>query len=138
MIPPVTTTVSSGTPPAQAPAATPNPNPGPAASPQPGGTPAEDVAAIKARVAELQGQAAEHQRNAQFWYEKANKGGAKPEKDPPAATEDNVDVLDLITTKGAKGLDKLLMAKRGYIRKEDAESLVNSKAAQLTKRRRSF
>jgi hypothetical protein len=71
----------------------------------------------------------ESDRNARFWFEKANKKDGPAPAAAPA--EEEPDVLDLLTTKGAKGLDELL-AKRGFVKKEEAVSLVNSKASQLT------
>lgn len=132
-VPPITTTVSH----TQAPPAT-SPNPtAPAGSPQAGaGSGAEDLAAIKAELETLKGRVAESDRNAQFWYDKAT--SAKPAPQPaPAATDDDdkTDVLDVITTKGVKGLGELVdkvAKKRGWVSREEAETLVNSKAAQLT------
>lgn len=121
--PPVSTTVSGAPPPT--PAVTP-PAVVPAAQP-----PAEDVAAIKARLAELENQNGELTRTAQFWADKAKGGAPAPKAKPDVVDDDNVDVLDVLTTKGVKGLDEL-MAKRGYVRKDYVDQTVDGKANQIT------
>jgi hypothetical protein len=110
----------------------------PSGAAPPVAAPAEDVAALKARIAALEGETTtlkttntEHQRNAQFWYEKA-RGGAtvdppKPKEEPDA----EVDLLELITTQGTKGLTAYLK-KQGLATRDQVESLVNTRAAQLT------
>jgi hypothetical protein len=120
-VPPVTVT-----PPAR-PAAAPAPPP---AAPPPDS--AAQLAAEKTRTAQLEAQVAEHQRNAQFWFEKANKGAGKPSAEAAPVAEPEVDLLDVITTKGAKGLTEYLK-QQGMVTRDEATSLVNSKAAQIAK-----
>lgn len=117
---PVSTTISSSQP------ATPATPVAPAAPSQ-----AEDAAVLKARIAALEGQVSEKDRAAQYWYGKAHSATPAAAKPADKAPEDDTDLLDLITTKGVKGLDEL-MAKRGYARKEEVEATVNAKAAQMT------
>lgn len=117
-------TVSASAPPTPTPAAAPVVAP-PAVQPA-----AADVAALNARLSELEGQVGEHKRTAQFWYEKATKGAKAAE--PAAPAEPEVDVLDVLTTKGAKGLDELL-AKRGYVRSDEVDTRVNAKATQIVR-----
>ena len=103
-----------------------------------GGTPAaaaaptaEQVAALNAKITALEGTVTEHQRNAQFWFEKA-KGGATAEPPKPREEpEGEVDLLELITTQGTKGLTAYLK-KQGLATRGEVESLVNTRAAQLT------
>jgi hypothetical protein len=94
--------------------------------------PAEDIAAVKAELEALKGQLSEKERAAQFWYEKARSGApAEPAKAAAAEPEEDVDLLDLIATKGPKGFDAY-MRKRGYVSREEVDAAVNSKAAQLS------
>ncbi len=87
------------------------------------------MAALRTELAASQAQGAEHERTARFWFDKSKNG--TPEK-PAAATEDaDEDVLDLITSKGAKGLAALLK-KQGFISAAEVDEKVNEKAAQIT------
>jgi hypothetical protein len=100
------------------------------AEPQEPAAPAVDAAELQRQIDELKEQVAEGQRTAEFWANKAR--AAAP---PAAATpveEDEPDVLEAITTKGAKGFDELA-SKRGFIRKDEVEALINTHAASLTK-----
>lgn len=80
------------------------------------------------QIDELKEQVAEGQRTAQYWADKAKAGA--PAAAAPAEEED--DVLEAITTGGAKGFDALAQ-KRGFIRKDQVEALIDSKASALTK-----
>jgi flagellin-like hook-associated protein FlgL len=92
-----------------------------------------DAAALQKEIENLKGQVAEHQRTTQFWYEKAAAAVPKaPKSESKSEPEDDVDILDVITTKGSKGLDDLL-AKRGYVRGADVDQKVNAKAAELVR-----
>jgi hypothetical protein len=123
--PPITV---STVPPAQPPSTS-----APAASPQAGGgTAAADAAVLQQELETLKGKLADTERNAQFWYEKASTKEKAPVTTAERAAEDDTDVLDVITTKGSKGLDELV-AKRGYVRKDEVQAMVNEKAIQLTK-----
>ncbi len=113
--------VSSGTP-AAAPAATPAAATAPTAA---------EVAALKAELETSKQQAAEHERTAQFWYNKSNAKPAPAEKPAAAAEEEDDDVLDLITSKGAEGLEALLK-KRGFVSAAEVDEKVNAKASQIT------
>src|SRR5262249_1613501 len=122
--PPPATTVS-GQPPA-APAAQPGAAP-PAAPPaqQPAGPTREEFDTLKQQLAE-------QNRATQFWYEKATKGSSEPTKPAAAEPKKDVDLLDLITTRGAEGFDAY-MKERGYVSREEVEERVNSKASQIAK-----
>ena len=122
---PIATTVTGNPPPAAAPpAAAP-----PAAAP-PAAT-ADDLAAIRKELDTLKSRNQELERTAQFWFDKASKGGQPAEKkdDPPA---DDVDLLDVITTKGSKGLDEVL-EKRGFVRADQVDSKIETRAQQLVR-----
>lgn len=95
--------------------------------------PPVDMAALQAQVAALTQEVAEGQRTAEFWHQKATEKPEPARKEPPVATgdDDDPDLLELITTKGVKGLDAL-MAKRGYVRADQVDAKVNAKASQLT------
>lgn len=80
------------------------------------------------QIDELKEQSAEHQRTAEFWAQKAKATPAAA----AAATDDDPDVLEAITTGGAKGFDALAK-KRGFVQKGEVEELINTKASQLTK-----
>lgn len=81
------------------------------------------------QIDELKEQVAESQRTSEFWANKAKAGTPAPAV-APAEEED--DVLEAITTGGAKGFDALAQ-KRGFIRKSEVEALIDSKASALTK-----
>ena len=113
------TSVVSATPPAAAP---------PVAAAPPAGPTAAEVEALKAELATSKAAAAENERTAKFWHGKAT---AAPEKPAAAAPpEDETDVLDVITSKGEKGLDALLK-KRGFVTKAELDSTVDAKANQI-------
>lgn len=112
-------TVSASAPPA---AAAP---PSAVATPQPA---AVDTAAFQRQIDELKEQVAESNRTAQYWADKAK--ASAPAK--PAEAEDDTDVLETITTKGAKGFDELA-SKRGFIRKDEVNELINQRASVLTR-----
>ncbi len=94
----------------------------------PAAAPVVDVAAFQKQIDELKEQVAEGQRTAQYWADKA-KTPAAAKTEP---VEEEPDVLEAITTGGAKGFDALAK-KRGFIQREEVESLINTRAASLTK-----
>jgi len=88
----------------------------------------EDFTSLRTELAELRGQVSEQQRTAEYWMERAlRKEQATPAAEEP---EEEVDVLDVLTTQGAKGLDAIL-AKRGYARLNQVDERVNNRATQL-------
>jgi len=91
---------------------------------------AEDVAAIKAELAAAKADAAEKARVADYWYGQRAQAAAPPTPEPEPEPEEDIDVLDALTTKGMKGLDEIL-AKRGYVRGDEVDARVNSRANQL-------
>ncbi|MBV9448556.1 MAG: hypothetical protein JO345_21940 [Streptosporangiaceae bacterium] len=99
----------------------------PAAPPQP----AIDAAALQRQIDELKQSLGEKDRAIEFWQSKS----ARPEpaaKAEPVEEEPEADVLDVITSKGAKGLDELL-ARRGYVRKSEVEQITDAKAQAFAK-----
>jgi len=88
------------------------------------------AAAFQAQIDELKEQVAEGQRTAQYWADKAKT--AAPAKAAVADPEDDTDVLEAITTGGAKGFDALA-EKRGFMKRGEVETLINQRATSLTK-----
>lgn len=84
-----------------------------------------------AELASLRAEIAENKRAAEFWYTKATTQTSAPTAAAEPEPEDDTDLLDLISTKGAKGFDAY-MRKRGYASKEEVDQAVNNKAAQLS------
>lgn len=88
---------------------------------------------LQQQIADLREQVAESNRTAQFWADKAKTTSASvPAPIGEEEEEEEPDVLEAITTRGAKGFDQLA-SKRGFIRREEVESLINAKATALTK-----
>jgi hypothetical protein len=114
----------SATPPA-APAQQPNPQQQ---------QPTVDVKALQDKIAALESDSAESKRAAQYWAEKARTSATPPPKEKEPEAEPETDMLDLIASRGAKGLDEFLV-KRGYTKASDVENRVNSKVAEVTKER---
>ena len=95
--------------------------------------PAIDPAALQAQIDELKEQVAEQTRTAQFWADKARAASNGNGHAPAApAAEEEPDVLEAITTGGAKGFDELA-AKRGFVRKTEVERMIDAKANQVTR-----
>ena len=65
----------------------------------------------------------------QFWHGKAT---AKPEAAKPAEAEADIDLLDVIGTKGAKGLDEVLK-QRGYVSKADVQNLIAGEVDRISR-----
>lgn len=86
---------------------------------------------FSAEITRLRAEIAEKDQAVRYWHGQAK---AIPTAQPTPVTpeEDDTDVLDLITTKGAKGLDELL-AKRGYMRADEVERTVNQKATAIAR-----
>lgn len=59
----------------------------------------------------------------QYWHGKATKGPAAGGQASVEQPGDDVDLLDVIGTKGTKGLDAVLKA-RGYVSKDDVQALI--------------
>jgi hypothetical protein len=93
---------------------------------------APDVAHYQRQIDELKEQVAESQRTAQFWAQKAANGAPAAPAAPHTDDGDDDDVLEAITTGGAKGFDALA-AKRGFIRRNEVEELIETRATTLTK-----
>lgn len=93
---------------------------------------APDAAALQTQIAELKEQVAEEQRTAEFWAQKAKAN--TPAAPAAAATEveDDTDVLEALTTGGTKGFDALAN-KRGFIKRDEVQALIDAKAGSLSK-----
>lgn len=91
--------------------------------------PAAELAAIKAENATLKATAAEKEEAARYWHEQAKgkTATAATAKETKTDEETDPDLLELITSKGVKGLDEVL-AKRGFVRQEDVDGKINAKA----------
>jgi hypothetical protein len=87
------------------------------------------VAALTAERDALRGTAAENERTARYWYDQAHKG--EPAKPAAEAKAEQIDLLDLITSKGEAGLADWIK-KQGLVSRDDVAGMVNEKAAQLT------
>jgi hypothetical protein len=98
----------------------------------PAGPTAAELATLTAERDALKATAAEQQRAAEYWHEKATKGAAPaPKKEEP---EPEVDLLDLITSGGPKAL-KAYLRKEGLVTGADVEATVSAKVAQVTAER---
>lgn len=95
-----------------------------------------DAAALQSQIDELKEQVAESTRTAEFWAERAKAAQpppAAPVRQPePEEEEDDTDVLEAITTGGTKGLNKILK-KAGFVTRDEAASMVETRAKALTK-----
>jgi hypothetical protein len=94
-----------------------------------------DVKALAAENAALKQQVQEKDEAVRFWHGEAKKTAAPAKGAPAAETEDDTDLLDLIGTKGAKGLDEHL-AKRGYVKSSEVDKRVEERAGQFTREAR--
>jgi hypothetical protein len=77
---------------------------------------------------------AEAERKSTYWHEQATKKSAQPEpreEVKPKKEAKPKDFGKLFTDGDTEALDEYL-AERGYVRKEDAEQMIESKATQLT------
>jgi len=98
-------------------------------------TTSPELAALQKEINDLKEQVAESNRTAQFWADKAKATAATPASPlhPDDEEEDDeTDVLEAITTNGVKGFDSLA-AKRGYMKRDEVENLINQRATVLTK-----
>jgi hypothetical protein len=105
----------------------------PAEATTPTTTPTVDAEALRRENEALKNSAAEHQRTAQFWYEKASKGETAP-KAKTEEPEPEIDVLDL-ATKGGKAFEKYLgdwAKKNGYVRGSEMTAAIEHKTSELT------
>ncbi len=96
----------------------------------PGTITREEFDALKEKLAE-------QERTTQFWYDRANGRAGRQSSDddgesnkPAKNDEPDVDLLDLITTRGAKGFEEYMRSK-GFVTREEAENLIGSKAGEL-------
>jgi hypothetical protein len=104
----------------------------PPAAPAAPAAAAPDVTDYQRQIDELKEQVAEGQRTAQFWAQKAAANGAPAPAAPKTDDGDDDDVLEAITTGGAKGFDALAQ-KRGFVRRNEVEELIETRATTLTK-----
>jgi hypothetical protein len=94
---------------------------------------ADENALLKRTLADKDRVIGEKDQAVQYWHGQA-KGAKQPadDKQPPAEAEDTTDLLDLIGTKGAKGLDDYLKAK-GFVKGSDVAAAVNTKAQEISR-----
>jgi hypothetical protein len=91
-------------------------------------TPVDNTAELTALRAEL----AQTKQATQFWADKYQASSAAPPA--PVTTpvpEEEVDILDILATQGAKGFDAF-MRKRGYVQQAEVDATVNAKGQQLS------
>lgn len=79
----------------------------------------------------LQGRVREADSAAGFWKGKADTAPAKPADKPAADNLDELDLVDIITTKGAKGLAEV-MTRLGYAKRSDIELQISSTRNQIS------
>lgn len=118
------------------------PAPAPAAAaqqqaPAATGPTAAELQAIREENEALKSQVNQHQETARYWADKAKNGGEPKPAAAAAAEGEDEDLLELITTKGAKGLEAF-MAKRGFVKASDVDARVNTKAGQIAKEQELF
>ena len=85
-----------------------------------------------AEIAALKAELAETRKATEFWANKATQSSTPPpaaEKAEPEAEE--IDLLDVLSTQGVKGFQKVLNS-LGYAKRSEVIAEVNSKAAQIT------
>lgn len=85
---------------------------------------------LEKTIAELREQVAESQRTAQFWAERAQTPAAPAQAPAAPEPEEEIDVLEAITTEGATGFDRLA-EKRGFIKRTEVEQLIDSRATAI-------
>jgi hypothetical protein len=104
----------------------------PGAQPGAGGGAAQPSAAdLQKQIDTLKTQNADATRAAEFWHKKATEAAA-PAGDKKEPAEEEVDLLDLIASKGEKGFAAYLKSK-GYTSREEVDGLVTAKATQIAK-----
>ncbi|HWE51392.1 MAG TPA: hypothetical protein VG273_16490 [Bryobacteraceae bacterium] len=91
-----------------------------------------DAAGLQKQVDELRAQLTEKENAAQFWHDRAQQHAQPAKQDAAPAADDDVDILELITTKGSKGLDEYI-AKKGFVRADEVDKRVNAKATAVQK-----
>ena len=94
--------------------------------------PVKDAATLQAEIDALRAQVEEKQQAAEFWQKKASAAPAAAPTKPAASEEDDLDVLDAIASKGARGFDEIAN-KRGFIRKDEVEKLIDAKASNIAR-----
>ena len=97
--------------------------------------PAQDNAAklaeLESQINALKQQHRDAEESARYWHEQAKSKPAKEEKPAAAAAEeDDIDPIELLSKKGAAGLDELL-AKRGFVKATDVNQTVSAAKEQL-------
>ena len=86
-------------------------------------------AALEAKLTSMQEALNEQGNVAKFWYEKAT--ASTKEVAPKETATDDEDILEIMA-KGGKAFEDM-MTKRGYVKADDVDKKVNSRAAQLAK-----
>lgn len=91
----------------------------------------QQIDALKAEKTAADQRAREHEESARYWHDKAKTGG-EPAAKPAAKTdeEEEIDPIELLSKKGAAGLDELL-TKRGWAKNDAVSATVEQARQQL-------
>jgi hypothetical protein len=88
-----------------------------------------DAKALQKEIETLRSQVSEKDEAVRYWHGEAKKG-AQPKAETPAEDEDKTDLLDLIGTKGAKGLTEFL-SKKGFVSGAEVDQRVQQRASEM-------
>jgi hypothetical protein len=89
-----------------------------------------ELKAEKANAKTERARAKEADIAARYWNEQAKAGGGRKEPAVEAEPEPDIDLVDVITKDGIKGLDRAL-AKLGYVKQSDVDSKIGATRAQI-------
>lgn len=106
---------------------------------------APELAALQAQITELQAKAAEADKfkkdaedsrfAAQYWEQEARKPVAPPTAKPKTDDEDTaVDVIEVLSREGKKGLDKLIakqIKSQGFLSADEARTMIDQRAREI-------
>jgi hypothetical protein len=91
----------------------------------------EAVRELRRQLKEERKARQEAEAGVRHWYDRATAGAAAPKPEPEPEPEAEIDVIDAITSKGAKGLEEVL-AKMGYVKKKDVDASIGQTRAEVT------
>jgi hypothetical protein len=95
--------------------------------------PNAELDALKRQVEDFKNQAEEFKNTAQYWHDEAKrKPAAAAVATATPAADDDTDLLEVLTTKGTKGLLEVIK-KHGFVSKDEAQSMVNTKADSIAR-----
>lgn len=98
------------------------------AAPAAAAEPAVDAKALQSEIDRLRGESSEKDNAIRYWHEQAKGKQPATAAQPQPVADAEEDPLEVLSKRGAKGLDELL-EKRGFVRKADVDNAVNQKAA---------